>query len=197
MSANAKESAYREPLRNHPKYIEANAQLDAKDYTNALKNFDLLLKTFTDSAGIYYGRAKAHHEQGNKKSAFDDYTRSINLNKSSPKALNNRALIYAANGDLKSAISDLGKAIILNPKYDHAYSNRGVAKGATGDPQGAMADFSKAIEINPLYGAAWRNRGITKELLGDVKGACKDWKRAANLGIKECESWLKAQCNEK
>ena len=83
----------------------------------------------------------------------------------------------------------------MNPNYDHAFLNRGVAKGANGDPKGAINDFSTAISINPLYAKAWRNRGITKEMFGDIKGACIDWKRAANLGIEDCQDWVKSQCS--
>lgn len=181
-------------ITNNPKYKEAYARLDVKDYSGALIILNELLKQNTNSGGIYYALGKAHQELGNNKAALVDYTNSIKLDPLNLNALTNRGLVQGALGNLKAAMADFNKAISINPRYESAYLNRGVTRGALGDLKGAISDFNRAISINNRYSAAWRNRGITRELGGDMKGACEDWRKAASLGQAEAVSWVKAQC---
>ena len=75
-----------------------------------------------------------------------------------------------------------------------AFNNRGVAKAASGDPNGAIIDFTSSIKIDKTYLEPVLNRSFVLEMQGKLDQACEDWKTASQLGSRDAQTWLKAQC---
>jgi tetratricopeptide (TPR) repeat protein len=169
------------------------ALFNNKDYEGVIRTLAAMSDKSMEADTLYI-KARSLQELGENKKAIQAYDQAIQKSPNEPRLYSNRGLSHGSTGELKAAIRDFDKAIELDKAFEQAYVNRGVAKGAIKDWTGAISDFSSAIRINPDYAAAWRNRGILRETTGDLKGACSDWKRASELGQKDTEEWVMAQC---
>ena len=178
----------------NPLYRESLALIEARDYQSAVKSLSLFLDGNPSSDEGYFLRGKAYHELGTLDKATADYIKAIELNPSSHKAFNNRGLIYGQRKQFDLATKSFTKAINNNPQAKEAFNNRGVAKAASGDPNGAIIDFTSSIKIDKTYLEPVLNRSFVLEMQGKLDQACEDWKTASQLGSRDAQIWLKAQC---
>ena len=92
------------------------------------------LRTLTKQLGYIHGLADAYHNRGlayegrgEIPSAFEDFSKAIELNPNYAEAYNNRGIVHGQMDDYDRAIEDYTKAIELNPNLAEAYTNRGLA----------------------------------------------------------------------
>src|SRR5262245_31731343 len=80
----------------------------------------------------------SQYEQGHYQEALQSFSKAINLDPSSSRALNNRGLARAALADLDGAIADYDSSLSLPNPLAEAYYNRGVARLRKGDRKDAV-----------------------------------------------------------
>lgn len=131
-----------------------------QDYAGSAAQFANAIALDPDGPDHYFSRARAHLRLGKHADAIADYTKVLELRKSSPSVernlpviYHNRGLSYSLAGRHALAISDLTMAIKLRPEYASAYKVRGLVYKTLGNAKLSALDFAKAEELQP---------GITK-----------------------------------
>lgn len=128
-----------------------------------------------------YQQGLAAMSAGNLTEAMNNFSRSIQLDRTYFPAYIERGNIKDAFSDLPGAIADYTTAIALNPQAAAAFYNRGTVLSRSGKHQAAIADYNKAIYINPEYAQAYMNLGNELDDLGDVPGALASYNQAIRI----------------
>lgn len=134
-----------------------NAKMDAKDYTNAILDFDQAIKINKNKTSAYNNRAICKVETGDLPGGYDDYCVLISLRPDSPEIYFNRGVVRLGLNDLKGAIEDYTESLKLNPKNGQVYYNRGKAKKQMKKLTEACEDFERAN----TYGFKEFESGVT------------------------------------
>lgn len=189
---NAKAQEYKQILTDRLGRGEKGAQFDqavkkgdefynAKNYTEAVKEYDKAVKADGKNAEGYQKRGFA--KLGNKdfKGAIKDFDKAIELGSNVNKTYFGRGFAKQKLGDNNGAISDYDRCIELNANSSLCYFNRGWLRSENKDFQNAINDYDKYIQLNPNDSEAYTNRGVAKEDLGNLKGALSDYEKAIQL----------------
>jgi tetratricopeptide (TPR) repeat protein/S1-C subfamily serine protease len=153
----------------------------AKDYKQAIVDFDqaiALQPTFVDA---YLGRGTARSYSGDPQGAIADFTKVISLQPKHVLAHANRGHVRMDLKDFPGAIQDFTAVIEQDPKNADAHFRRGLARNNSKDAQGAIVDLTTAINLNPKRAEAYLVRGVAKQTLKDVAGAKADFDNAVGL----------------
>ena len=134
----------------------------SKDYTNAIIDFTIAIKSNPNYADAYNNRGWAYYDLGDYNAAISDYTTAIKLDPGNEYAYNNRGLVYSVLGEYKSAIADHTTAIKLYPGDADAYNKRGIAYYDLGDYNAAISDYTTAIKLDSDHMWAYNNLAWAK-----------------------------------
>lgn len=121
-----------------------------------------------------------HHQKsveqlksGNFTIALEYINLALELDKSHPVLLAERATIYMYMKRKEDAFEDLDLAIYLQPNNPFRYSSRAYVKDFFGDLPGAIEDYEKCLELDPNDIIAHNNLGLLIEKQGNMKKAQK------------------------
>lgn len=164
-----------------------NSLIDEKQYDDALKFSEELLKENDQDEEIYYyiGNIYSSLEEYNK--SIEYYDKTIKLNPKYEKAYNNRAVSKNAIFKYDGALEDIKKSFELNTDKEYLYMyyyNLGLIKSNMGEHDEAIVNFNKSIELNNKYDNVYNNRGSTYLLLEKYDEAIKDFNKAIKLNNK-------------
>ncbi len=151
-----------------------NAHSDAREFDDAILNYDAALKRDPTHAVAFYDRGTAYRMKQDHDKAIADYGRAIALNSRYEDAFVNRGVAYAAKGDFDRAIADYTTALLLDSADATAYRNRGNVYLEMGEPGFAMDDYDEAIRRAPGDVSGYRSRGYLHFYLGDFARAADD-----------------------
>jgi tetratricopeptide (TPR) repeat protein len=160
----------------HDKGLE---KLEAKNFIEAIKDFDIALQKDKNHAPSYCDKARAEAEIGKKDEALKNFEQAIKLKSDYVDAYYYRGLLYHKLKDEK-AIPDFSKTIQLDPKKTDAYLKRGIYYFNNKQESEALKDFNKAIELKTsntdVYyyrGKIMSQKGSNIEALGDFNEVIK------------------------
>ncbi len=178
------------------KYDELKAQMEAlkKNYDSADESQRAQLKREAARNDEIFKAMQLLEEgngfylSGDYSRALDCYNRSIDINRTSADAYDNRGLTYYHLNRTSEAIADFTRAIELNNSFAYAYNNRGLARQAAGSSEAALADYTRALSINPKFVVALNNRANTYAALGQSQNALNDLQAALNLEPSSAEA---------
>ncbi len=141
------------------------------NFDEALVALDKALELNPTSALIYFSKAAAFFSKGDVESAYDNFSKSIELDKNMIDAYYNRALIVLSNKQsdkdaIKTAEADLAKAVELDAKFVDAYYYLAVARMKLEDYKGAVEALDKSLELEPegVYSKALKKLLLQKYL---------------------------------
>ena len=126
-------------------YNVGNLKLDARQYKEAIKDYDKAIELNKSFSEAFYNRGLAKNYLNDYKGAIEDYTKSLELDSTNIQALNNRGLAKKALDDFDGALEDYTKAIKLNESFATAYFNRGSVKVLM--EENGCEDFKKALDL--------------------------------------------------
>ena len=185
----------RKHVRAEVYYSLGKEKLDAKNYAEAIVDFDKAIE-------LNPKYIRAHYERGRTQAHLKDYasgiascTQAIKMDPNEADAYYVRGSLKIYLGDYSDAIVDLNKAIELDPEHVDAYSNRGAIKLSFGESESlrgntkkgrrlyeaAVTDCDKAIEIDPEHANAYIFRGVAKLVVDNLEGAVLDFERFNEL----------------
>ena len=130
------------------------AEVNGKDYPQAIDHFNKAIEIDPKYAPAYDGRGVAYSNQGELDRAIADFDEAIRLDPSDALAWYHRGGAHARAGDDGRALADLAEAIRLDPGSAKAYLARSRVYAKKGDDAQAKADRQKAAELDPSLGKA-------------------------------------------
>ena len=145
----------------------------AKEYKDAIVDFNKAIKLNPEHVRAYYKREKAKYHVNDYVGAIDDCTQVIQLNPEHARAYSGRGVAKFKLGKFEFDSGDAEKA-------QHLY-------------QEAIDDFTHAIKLNPENAGTFRNRGIVRWKLGDTELAHGDAKKTRRLyydGMVDYDKWI-------
>ena len=193
----------RKQVRAAAYYSLGKEKFGAKDYADAIVNFDKAIELDPTYVRAYYERGRAQDRLGVYDSAIASCAQVLEMDPDEADAYYGRGTIKAKLGDYADAIIDLDKAIELDAQHAEAYSNRGGIKYGLGGAESArgnaeaarrlyesaIADCNKAIEIDPEDANTYNFRAAAKLVLGDLEGAIFDLNRTIEITPKHVDAY--------
>ena len=191
----------RKPVRAAASYSLGVVKSDAKDYADAIVNFDKAIELNPEYVRAYYERGRAQSYLGDYDSAIASCTQVLKMDPDETDAYYGRGSIKAHLGDYAEAILDLDKAIELDAQHAETYSNRGGIKFRLGESEEAhgnaekaqslyeatITDCDKALQIDPEDANPYNFRAAAKLALGDLEGAVFDLNRATEIDSEDAD----------
>lgn len=163
-------------------FNKALAQEEMKNYGDAEKSYEQLLKKHPRFDNGYVGRAKLRLATGDTINALEDLDMAISLNKNLVNAYVLRADIAIKNeNNFQRALADMNEAIKLQPHYSGFFVNRAFLRYKLDDYFGAMADYDYAITLDPASPVAYFNRGLLRAEVHDRDRAIADFSKVLDI----------------
>lgn len=164
--------------------------IDSK-YSDAIENFNILIKTDKTLHEAFFFRGIAKYNLGDLIGANEDFSEAIRLNPVYTQAYHYRAITQARLGNTESAINDLNQASLLRPEYPGIYYSRGITHFMSQQFEKAIEDFNKFIKSEPKVSDAYVNRGSTYLFMKDTTKAMADYDRAIALDFNNQDAYMK------
>lgn len=139
------------------------------NYDKALTALDKALELKPQSALCYFSKAIAFYNKGDIESAYNNYSKAIEIDNKMIDAYYNRSLIVLADEKsdviaLQNALEDFNTAITLDTKFVDAYYYKAVTQKKLKDYNGALETLNKVLEIEPnaIYSKALKKLLLQK-----------------------------------
>lgn len=149
-----------------------------KQYEQAIRTFNTLLRFDPDSYETYFLRGIAKYSLGDLLGAEADFSAAINKNPVYTLAYQNRAITRVQLGNYDDALRDFKEAIDLRPDMPDSYYSRGFTYLQTEQYEKAVEDFNEFIKREQLYANAYIGRGDAYLSMQDTVRAYDDYDRA-------------------
>jgi tetratricopeptide (TPR) repeat protein/S1-C subfamily serine protease len=160
-------------------------------FSEAIKKIDeITINKKGQRDWTYIARGVIRYRLKDKKRAFSDLDKAIEINTRSILGYLLRGFLKYKEGDKTQALSDFNSIIDTNPDLALGYALRGLFKADEGDEKGAFYDLDRAIEISPNSAESYAIRGNIKFKIGDKKDAFSDLNKAINIDPKLALSYF-------
>lgn len=164
--------------------------LDADHSEEAAAYFTKAIQVKPSSHIDYFLRGSAYAKMGNYKTAVDDLTKAMELEKE-PDGLSYalRGICYQELGLYDKALSDYHAASALKPTDAGTWESMGYIYSLRGEHDKAIPCYEKAIALRPGYGEAYNNLGYTWFQKGNKDKALDYLNKAIEVNPKYAESY--------
>lgn len=126
-------------------------------------------------------QASQLHKNGKINEAKNLYLSLLAAYSSSPRLLNNLAMIECQQGYFEPGLEYLEKSLAIDPNQFSVYGNRGAALFALNRFDEAYTNYNIGIALNSNYAEAYYNRGILHEKYDRHQEALADYDKAIEL----------------
>lgn len=167
----------------------ATAYTRIGSYENALRIYNESIDAFSSSFMIdlvYFERGKFFWDRGQRGKAFEDLTRTIEINPQFAKCYFVRGVFYQKEHKYAEAIKDYSKVLEIYPDDTRwwvrgALTNRAVCWEFLGDFSRAISDYTRALAINPDEAYIYQSRGYVYRRIGAYQQAIRDFEKFLEL----------------
>lgn len=135
------------------------------NYTAAIENFNMIIKTQPHLPEPYFYRGAAKLNLDDYRGSLTDLNKAIEIKPFYPDAYLYRGMVNYNLKNYEAAMDDYSTAMNMDGENADVFNNRGICKAAMRDFQGAVDDYSKAIEIKSKNYNAYLNRSIAYQML--------------------------------
>jgi tetratricopeptide (TPR) repeat protein len=166
--------------------------LEREEWSDAVKQFDEVLRLEPKNAEALYNRGTARYCQEQLNEALADFDAVLRLRPKDVAALLARATIRIENEQPKTAIIDLDTALGVDPDNAEAYCMRGKIREDEGEYKLALYDFDNAMRresdnVMALNCLAWLLATAPDAAMRDGKRATEAALRAVKL--EDAKQW--------
>ncbi len=163
-------------------YNRAMALEELKDYDEARRSLNNLIRSNPGFEPAYVGRARLNSVTGDTIAAVADVEKALELNPSSINArLIHSDLMMTFGNDPQAALADMDEAIRLRPQMSGLFINRAFIRYKLDDYYGAMADYDYAVTLEPTNVTALYNRALLRAEVHDLNRAAADFDKVLEL----------------
>ena len=124
-------------------------EINKGNFFEGIKNIDESLKFNNNSDVAFFYKAVAYHNLNNTDLAYENYTKTIEINKKMIDAYYNRGQIIAKDNP-KQALDDFVSAVALDPKFIDAYYAIAAIQKNLGHYEDAIKNLDKILELEPM-----------------------------------------------
>ena len=124
-------------------------EINKGNFLDGIKNVDESLKHNPKSDIAYFYKAVGYHSLNNVDLAYENYSKTIELNKKMVDAYYNRGQLILKDNP-KQALDDFVSAVALDPKFIDAYYAIAVIQKDLGQYNDAIKNLDKIIELEPM-----------------------------------------------
>jgi Tfp pilus assembly protein PilF len=147
------------------------AFLHARQYAEALRDFNQALELNANDADAYVGRGTLSSRTGKHAAALTDLDRAIEVDPRYAEAYAKRCFVKMMLDRPPDAAPDCERAVALDPRHRDALTNLGVVYAALGRQGDAEASYRRALAIDPGNADANYNYGVLLAVTGRVTAA--------------------------
>jgi len=161
--------------------IRGRIYLAKRQTTEAIQDFQSVLKADSKQAQGRYWLAIAYHQTGNVQQAKTELTQALEL---APRMTDAALLLAQMNLESSNpgaAIESMEKILAANPRVLQAYVLLGTAQLSKGQPAAALATFKKMQSIAPKDPRAVHLTGIALQAAGQKAEAAREFERALTM----------------
>ena len=131
-------------------YLSSGIQeINKGNFLEGIKNIDESLKHNPKSDVAYFYKAVGYHSLNNIDLAYENYTKTIELNKKMVDAYYNRGQLILKDNP-KQALDDFVTSVALDPKFIDAYFAIAVIQKDLGQYTDAIKNLDKILELEPM-----------------------------------------------
>ncbi|HET8547460.1 MAG TPA: tetratricopeptide repeat protein [Bryobacteraceae bacterium] len=149
------------------------AQLDAKQWAEAIKTYTTVIELRPKHAEAWLRRCMANQLAGNNKAAIADCTKALELH-TNADTFYYRARAYHSEKDLHRAITDYSNSILVKPFNPDAHFYRAQVWQSLDNLSGAIYGYSEAARQKQGFTEAILARAELRLFLGDKTGYQQD-----------------------
>ena len=171
-------------------FIKGVINSTLQNYATAINSYNKSIEKDKNISYAYFNRGATRYELDEFIFAEKEYSNSITISRSSPKAVDKEL-----PPDHLKSLADFEMAIKLNGALPFAFYNSANIKTRLQKFQRAIDDYSMAIKLEPDMAEAYFNRALVLLYLNEDKLACSDLSKAGELGITEAYNIIKRYCN--
>lgn len=136
------------------------AYLQARQYPEAMRDFNQAIELNARDADAYLGRGTLFTRTGSHDKALVDLERAIELDPRYADAYAKRCFVKMMLNKPHDALPDCEKAVALDTRHREAYTNLGVVYAALNRTEEAATSYRRALDIDPANGDANYNYGV-------------------------------------
>ena len=176
-------------------FAKAEKAYNKKDYPEAIKNFNEVIKKNPKNKEALYKRGLSYLFLEQADEAISDFSEVIKLDSNHIDAFNNRGLCYGFKGEIDLSIYDFKRAIALDKDFALAYLNLGSAFLAIQDYDSAIETLNKVVSLDTTNPENYFQRGSALLFLKKYDKAKDDFTKAIEMGLKIPKSYFnRASC---
>ena len=124
-------------------------EINKGNLLEGIKNLDESIKHNAKSDVAYFYKAVGYHNLNNIDLAYENYTKTIELNKNMIDAYYNRGQLIMKDNP-KQALDDFVAAVALDPKFIDAYFAIAAIQKNLGQYADAIKNLDKILELEPM-----------------------------------------------
>ncbi len=175
-----------EAKNSNPRQTEAyetygDHYAEKKDFENAIKNYENVLKIKSKSKGVYGKLAVLYVEKGEKEKAIEVYNRAISADVEYVEIYEEIREVLKQKNDTTTLETLYGIAFAVRSKDADHYLRLGNDYYYLKKYDAALASYQKALEIKPNYAGVYFRRGFAFNDKGDYDAAIASYQKALEL----------------
>lgn len=164
-----------------PLLNQGNAFRDEARYSDALNNYNKVIKTDSTFFEAISNRGYVQYMLGDYNAALTDFNRALMLMPTDKNLINNKALCYQKLGNSDLVEKEIKKSITKGDVNAESYNLLGNTYFENNKFKEAEEQYSKAIEIDPKPSLYWYNRANSRARLNMQNDACNDYNKAIKI----------------
>jgi Tfp pilus assembly protein PilF len=164
------------------------AHLQARQYPDALRDFERAIEINGRDVSAWVGRATLFARTGSLERAMADLERAIAIDPTYAEAWGKRCFTRMLLDRPSDALPDCEKAVALDPRHRDGHTNLGVVYAALHRTADAEASYRRALALDPRNGDAHYNYGVLLFVL-NRRDEARDHLRSA------CDARIFEACN--
>lgn len=157
------------------------AQLQAKQFSEAINTFQELAKKRPSEPDIYASLSEAFYHLGNHQKAEELIDKSLTLNHNHAKANYAKAYFLHKRNDQKAAITHINSAANLMPQDIETISLKGNILTELYRYSDAIKTYELALKIAPTNASLWNNYGNVLQRVGLLDESVSAYEKALEL----------------